>query len=102
LTIGLNFKIYHIKKTNLLFFLLLFFIQFFFIILYELNFLTLIIGYSDWDLYKKVLLYGYNRDGFIAILNSLHNIIGSTALYIWYVTQILVNSFLLSKLLSIL
>jgi hypothetical protein len=80
----------------------LFFIQFFFIILYELNFLTLIIGYSDWDLYKKVLLYGYNRDGFIAILNGLHNIFGSSALYVWYFTQILVNSFLLSKLLSIL
>ena len=34
----------------------LFFIQFFLITLYELNLLSIIIGYSDWDLYKKVLL----------------------------------------------
>jgi hypothetical protein len=47
-------------------------------------------------------LNGYNRDGFIAILNILHNIFGSASLFIWYTLQLFINSYLLSKLLVIL
>lgn len=79
---------------------MIFFVQLFLIILYELDILTKIIGYSDWDFYRTVLLTGRNEPGFVGILNSFHNIFGTASLYIWYSLELILNSILLSALLK--
>jgi hypothetical protein len=57
-------------------------------------------GYTDWDFYKQVLLYGGNESGFVGILNSFHNYFSTYSLYLWYFLELFFNSFLLSALLS--
>ena len=73
-------------------------LQIFIIILFETGILNKIIGYSDWDLYRRTLLFGNNAPGFIQILNFFHNIFSTQALIIWYLIQICMNSYILSKL----
>jgi hypothetical protein len=65
------------------------------IILFETGILNHIIGYSDWDLYRRALLYGNNAPGFLQILNFFFIIFSSYALIVWYFLQIFVNSYTL-------
>ena len=78
-----------------------FFIQVSFILLYEFGILSKIIGYSDWDLYRRILLNGSGAPGFIQILNIFHVIFKDYALLFWYIIQLFFNSYFLSKLLTI-
>lgn len=66
--------------------------------LYEFNILSKLIGYTDWDLYKQVLLNGRNENGFVGILNSFHNVFSSYSLYVWYFLELTLNALLLSAL----
>ena len=89
-----------VSRNRLFFFCLTFTVQLFIIILYEFDILSKFMGYSDWDFYKQVLLFGRNENGFVGILNSFHNVFSNYSLYVWYFIEIFLNSFLLSALLS--
>jgi hypothetical protein len=78
-----------------------FFIQFLLILLYEFGILSKIIGYSDWDLYRRILSNGSGAPGFIQLLNIFHMIFNNFAIFFWYLTQLLFNTYFLSKFLTI-
>jgi hypothetical protein len=76
----------------------IFLIQAFIIVLFEIGILDKLIGYSDWYLYRKALLEGNEAPGFLQILNFFHTIFSSFAIIIWYILQLIINTYILKKL----